>query len=189
MDNNTHTERIWLTFSGRLRAFILGKVKNESAADDILQDAFVKIHANIDKLSDETRVQAWIYQITRNLIADHYRQKKPGLWEMESPISTADDSTEETMAEAVRDMVEMMDDLPTEHCQALCLTELEGMSQKEYAEMHNISYTAAKSRVQRARKKLRDMLMKCCHYQFDTYGTVVGIYPANCCCCSADDPH
>ena len=57
------------------------------------------------------------------------------------------------------------------------------MSQKAYAKKIGISYTAARARVQRARKALKDMLMNCCHYQFDKYGTVFDKYPTNCCCC------
>jgi RNA polymerase sigma-70 factor (ECF subfamily) len=66
------------------------------------------------------------------------------------------------------------------------MTELGGMSQKAYAEKIGISYSVAKARVQRAKIMLKDMLMKCCHYQFDKYGTVIGIYPVNCCCCPHD---
>jgi RNA polymerase sigma-70 factor (ECF subfamily) len=87
------------------------------------------------------------------------------------------------MSDALTDMVNTLEDLPPEYCEALCLTELGNLSQKEYAEKIGISYSGAKSRVQRARKMLKDLLMKCCHYEFDKYGTVIGIYPVNCCCC------
>jgi len=84
----------------------------------------------------------------------------------------------------LKDMVKMMEELTAEDCEALCLSELGGMSLKDYAKKTGISYSGAKSRVQRAKIKLRDLLMKCCHYQFDKYGTVIGISPAGCCCCS-----
>ncbi len=87
------------------------------------------------------------------------------------------------MDEAVQDMIGMMNDLPPEYCEALCLTELEGLSQKEYAEKIGIPYSSAKSRVQRSRILLKDMLMRCCHYEFDKYGTILSI-SQNCCCCS-----
>jgi RNA polymerase sigma-70 factor, ECF subfamily len=64
---------------------------------------------------------------------------------------------------------------------------LRKLSQKDYAKKTGISYSGAKSRVQRAKIKLKDLLMKCCHYQFDKYGTVIGIYPAGCCCCTESD--
>ncbi len=178
------TEKLWLQFGEKLRGFILSKVHDEAIADDILQEVFIKIHAKIDQLNDDTKIQSWIYQITRNLIVDYFRgikkESKKAQYQFEN---TEEDATGEIMTEAMSDMITMMDELSPQYCEALCLTELEGMSQKAYAEKIGISYTAAKARVQRARKALKDALMNCCHYQFDKYGTVLGIYPVDCCCC------
>lgn len=177
-------EDIWLKFENKLRAFTMSKVHDKSVTDDILQELFIKIHANIDKVKDETKIQSWIYQICRNLIVDYFRGQSKNRY-AEFPIPSLDDEndTDEVVSDALEDMVKMMGDLPPEYCEALCLTELGNLSQKEYAEKINISYSGAKSRVQRARKMLKDMLMKCCHYEFDKYGTVIDIHPVNCCCC------
>lgn len=184
MDKNI--EEHWIKLQHKLKAFIISKVQNESVANDILNEVFIKIHNNIDNLKNKTKLQSWIYQITRNSIIDHFRMIKKENALLEYPIDDYDDnSSDDLMEEAVADMIKMMDELPPEYCEALCLTELNGLSQKEYAEKIGISYSGAKSRVQRARKKLKDNLMKCCHYQFDKYGTVLSINPANCCCCNS----
>ena len=161
----------------------MSKVYDKSVTDDIMQELFIKIHANIDRVKDDTKIQAWIYQICRNLIIDHFRNLDRA--QKESLLSSPENEEEsnEFMTEALEDMVKMMDNLPREYCEALCLTELGKMNQKEYADKIGISYSGAKSRVQRARKMLKDMLMNCCHYEFDKYGTVINIYPADCCCC------
>jgi RNA polymerase sigma-70 factor, ECF subfamily len=172
---------IYKQFSRELKTFIQSKVPED--ADDILQETFIRIHSAIDTLRDETRLQSWIYQITRNVISDHFRKLGREIRNNDFTVIPDQDTPDEVMSEAVEDMIRMMDQLPPEYCEALCLTELKGLSQKQYAEMAGISYTAARSRVQRARKMLRDTLMRCCHYQFDTYGTVIGIYPPGCCCC------
>lgn len=176
-------ETIWQQFSLDLGRFIRGRVNDTALADDLLQETFVRIHNHIDSLQDETRLQAWMYQITRNVIADHFRRQEKENRRNQNLPEHHEYEDNEAMAEAVQDMIKMMDSLPPDYCQALCLTELEGLSQKEYAERLGLSYSAAKSRVQRARKMLCDMLMQCCHYQFDKYGTVLAIYPAGCCCC------
>ena len=178
-------ETIWLRFADKLKAFIMAGVHDKAIADDILQEVFIKIHAHIDKLNDETRLQSWIYQIARNAVADHFRDLKRQKtayvdWAEDNETSAPD----HLMMEAVSDMIKMMDKLPPENCEALCLTELEGLNQKAYAEKAGINYSTAKSRVQRSRKMLRDMLMQCCHYQFDKYGTVLHISPVKCCCCA-----
>lgn len=178
-------EEIWLKFENKLRAFILSKVHDELVTDDLLQELFIKIHNNIDKVKDQTKLQSWIYQICRHLITDYFRShikiQRINLPDFENADENMD---EEFMSQSLEDMANKMSDLPKEYCEALCLTELGNLSQKEYAEKIGISYSGAKSRVQRARIMLKDMLMKCCHYEFDKYGTVIGIYPANCCCCN-----
>ena len=178
------TEKIWMNFENKLRSFILSKVQVKDDTEEILQELFVKIHSKINSLRDETKLQSWIYQIARNLIIDYFRKNKKEINNEHNEVvfeEFTDDNPE--MSEAIDDMIKMMSDLPPEYCEALCLTELEGLSQKEYAEKIGISYSGAKSRVQRSRKMLRDMLMNCCHYEFDKYGTVLEISPKHCCCC------
>lgn len=178
-----NTKELWNLFNGRLKAFIYSKVKDEATTNDLLQEVFLKIHQNIDKLQDNSKVQSWIFQIARNAVTDYFRKTSKASQPTDA-IEPEEDSSDYTIFdEAVRDMVSMMNRMPPEYCEALCLTELEGLSQKEYAEKIGISYSGAKSRVQRARTILKDMLMDCCHYQFDKYGTVLSIHPKCCCCC------
>jgi RNA polymerase sigma-70 factor (ECF subfamily) len=177
-------EYLWKDFESKLRSFIFSKVPDKAVTEDILQDVFIKIHSKIDTLKDESKLKPWIYQITRNMIMDYYRRNKSL---DHSQMTLAEQEEEETdnkvMDEAVQDMIGMMNDLPREYCEALCLTELEGLKQRDYAERIGISYSSAKSRVQRSRKLLKDMLLRCCHYEFDKYGTVISI-SKNCCCCN-----
>jgi RNA polymerase sigma-70 factor, ECF subfamily len=175
-------ENIWLQMHDKLLAYILKSIPDKAIAEDLLQEVFIRIHNKINTLADDTKLQAWIYQVTRNLIADHFRSTKK-----ENNMQSGDDGKindyelTDVMEEAVQDIINFMDAMPAEHCDPLCATELEGISIKEYAVRKGISYTAAKARVQRSRKMLKEMMMECCHYQFDKYGTVISITPKNCC--------
>ena len=182
--NDENIKVLWLQLHAKLKTFILNKVRDEEAAEDLLQEVFIRIHTKIDTLHDDSKIQAWIYQITRNLISDYFEKVNKEKRPLPPPDLTEEDSSTEYMAEALQDLVKMMDDLPPEYCEALCLTELGGMSQKMYTKRIGISHSGAKSRVQRAKIMLKDLLMKCCHYQFDKYGTVLDISPVNCCYCS-----
>jgi RNA polymerase sigma-70 factor, ECF subfamily len=185
MDKSKKIESLWKSMNSGLKSFIISKVKDEEAAKDILQEVFIKVHDNIDSLKNNEKLQSWIYQITRNQIIDHFRENTKKLNANEINLSLLTPAVPgRFMEEAIRDMVKMIDELPPEYCEALCLTGLEGMSQKEFAEKLGISYSGAKSRVQRARVMLKDIMMKCCHYEFDKYGTVFEIHPACCCCCN-----
>jgi RNA polymerase sigma-70 factor (ECF subfamily) len=174
---------IWENLNKDLRSFIFSRIKNDSDIDDLLQEVYIRIHDNIHGLKESTKIKPWVYQITRNLIADHFRKKNIQISKMElRDWLPASSSSTNLMDTAIRDMSEIMNELPPDYCEALCMIEIEGISQKEYAELKGISYSGAKSRVQRARILLKDMLLKCCHYHFDKYGTVYDIRP-KCCCC------
>jgi len=134
--------------------------------------------------SDDTKVQSWVYQIARNIINDYYRKSNPQLVREVPETIEPEAESDEAMTETIRDMVLFMEELPQQDCQALCQIEIEGISVKDFAEKTGISYTAAKSRVVRARHKLSDLLMNCCHYEFDKYGTVINFQPIKCCCCN-----
>lgn len=76
----------------------------------------------------------------------------------------------------------MVDALPSSYREALRLTEYQGLSQKALSERLGISFSGAKSRVQRARAKLKQQLLECCHFQFDHAGRIIDYQPrcANC---------
>lgn len=59
-----------------LKNFIRDRVSNEEDAEDILQDVFLKLISNVDKLIDNQKVHAWIYKTTRNAIIDYYRRNQ-----------------------------------------------------------------------------------------------------------------
>ena len=180
------TENVWDTFNVNLKQFILRRVASEDNAEDILQEVFVKIHTRIHTLRDEEKLPGWIYQIARNAIYDYYRTQKDTLALQALPDSAtfiAEETLEESAVEELLPCIrEMVEQLPAEYRQALILTEYEGLSQKELAERLGISYSGAKSRVQRAREKLKTMLLDCCHFQFDHSGRVIDYQPRLDCC-------
>ncbi len=181
------TEQVWAEFSRRLRAFILARVTNEEDADDLLQDIFTKIHNNLHSLKDEGRLTAWVFQITRNTIADYYRQLK-----MESPEPTpaagfVENQDEQALNREVAGWLEpMLGSLPEKYRQALRLTELEGMKQRELASELGLSLSAAKMRVRRGREKLKAVLLDCCHFELDRRGNILDYHgkSANNCDCA-----
>lgn len=180
-------DQVWSHFSARLLAFIRSRVEDEAAAEDILQEVFLRIHTHMGTLNDSARLESWIYQIARNTVIDHYRRRRETDQISESVGDegglTEPDSAE-TLAASMREMVEA---LPEPYRQALMLTEYEGLSQVDLATRLGISLSGAKSRVQRARRKIKDNLLACCHFEFDRYGRVID-YWEHCCCCAGQNP-
>jgi RNA polymerase sigma-70 factor, ECF subfamily len=64
---------IYSEFHQTLLSFIRGKIRSKEDAEDIVQNVFIKISSNIQKLADEEKLQSWIFAITRNAIIDYYR--------------------------------------------------------------------------------------------------------------------
>ncbi len=179
------TERVWEEFGTKLKTFILRRVPEEESAEDILQDVFLKIHARIDTLRDEEKLQSWIYQIARNAIADYYRHHKAtsALPEaLDMPDEPVEDANERVVAELTPYIKLIVHSLPADYREALILTEYKGLTQKELGQKLGLSLPVAKSRVQRARDKLKTILLNCCHFQFDRLGRVIDYQP-RCECC------
>ena len=178
-------ESVWDQFSDRLRSFIRARVPDEETAEDILQDVFVRIHAKVGTLQDLGKLESWLYQITRNVIIDYYRSRRPTEQLFETLGSSEEVYEEALVTRLASDVREMVEALPEPYREALVLTSYEGLSQKELAKRLGLSYSGAKSRVQRARERVKDMLMTCCHFEFDRRGTVIDYYD-HCCCCATE---
>jgi len=67
----------------------------------------------------------------------------------------------------------MIENLPDKYKEAILLTELNQLTHKELGESLGISLSGAKSRVQRARKMLKEMLTSCCSLEFDVMGNII----------------
>ena len=117
------TEDIWFEYHNKLSAFIRTRVPND-VAEDILQDVFVKIHTQIDSLKQNTKLESWIYQITRNAVIDYYRSKRPtenlSDW-IEQPQSDEDKIVRQELSSCLAPMIAQ---LPDKYRTAINLSEL-----------------------------------------------------------------
>ncbi len=171
MENPTGT--LWQEFSLQLNKFIRSRVRDEQMAEDILHNVYVKVHSNIGKLHSEKNIRSWLFTIARNTIIDHYRGEKetveipPSLSGKETPQKSIEDEIERDSFRA------MVNSLPEIYAEALILTEIEGLTQRELAEKAGISLSGAKSRVQRAKKLLEELMGRVCHFEFNRQGEIV----------------
>lgn len=174
--------------AGELRAavrrFIGSRVASAATADDLTQEVFVKVQKRIAQVRDPRRLMGWVIQIARNTVTDHFRASRATEAFKEEHLGEAPAQPEsfgheeqrlrEELAAYIRRVVE---NLPTIYREALVLTEYDGLSQVELAQRLGLSVSAAKSRVQRARARVRATIDRCCHFEVDRYGTVVDCTP------------
>lgn len=165
----------FLAYEAQLRGFVQKRVQDKAEADDILQQLYLKLYKNCEQLQGVHNLKAWLYQITRNTVHDFFREnsrRQPLAEEAELP--EPEDLTEQNRQEVEALVEPLINLLPTEYAEALRLSELAGVSQKEIAERLGISYSGAKSRVQRGREKLKQLFLECCHLELSHDGQVVG---------------
>jgi len=168
-------ENIWKDFANKLRAFIRSRIHDHATSDDILQDVFVKIHKKLPALRASERLEAWVWRITRNVIADYFRRKRndePLPAEIAIPSENEPEVPDHNRC--VRRFVEQ---LSPDYRDALLLTEWQGLTQEAMAQNLGLSHSGAKSRVQRARGQLKKLFLDCCRLEIDRRGNVLEMLP------------
>ena len=180
-------EQIWNDYGNLLRRFLFSKVGNSDDAEDLLQEILIKTHKSMHSLKDPKKFKSWLFQIARNTLIDYYRkpsktiseQSIPELSEIVEESSDAQETMRSELSECIKPFLES---LPKKYADAVEAIDLKGISQKEMAKELRLSYSTAKSRVQRGRQKLAELFQECCTYEVDARGKIIGYKPKNECC-------
>jgi RNA polymerase sigma-70 factor (ECF subfamily) len=161
----------WQVLGQRLGAYI-GRRLPPQDVDDVLQDVLLRIHTNVRYLSDDSRFGPWVYSVARNVVIDRLRKKQPvsGDVDLDSIAASTDEDDEQALLGCVTPFVAR---LPEAYRHAITLVELQGLSQADAADIEGISLSGMKSRVQRARRMLREMFEECCSLTIDARGRVI----------------
>ena len=185
--NHIDTDTIWQEFGDHVRAFLRSKVATDQEAEDLLQEIFLRIHEGLDNLNHEERVQSWVFGITRRVLADYYRskhrsreQRHPQPLDEASPARDSDHDNissypgdHDVHEEVLSWLIPMIDQLPEKYRVPLKMADVKGKTQQEVADHLGLSLSGAKSRVQRGRDKLGEVLAACCEVEFGNEGRAV----------------
>jgi RNA polymerase sigma-70 factor, ECF subfamily len=185
----------WQELRARLQPYVARRVASASDADDVLQEVLVRMHRSLGQLREQERFGSWVFRIAEHAIIDNARMRArhPVI-----PVSSAepaadryDESGEDdALLPALTECVALfVARLPSPYREAVTLTELEGLSQKDAAELLGLSLSGLKSRVQRGRQKMRAMFEACCEISLDCRGRVLECKPRgpDCIVTSGDD--
>jgi RNA polymerase sigma-70 factor, ECF subfamily len=186
-------EAIWEEFHEGLLGFVKRRVGSRETAEDIVQEVMLRVHRQVGGLDRAEAVGAWIHTIARNAISDHYRsatvRRELASGSEVVPEATAEPEPDsrDVRGELAACVAPLLKRLPQTYREALSLTELEGLTQAEAAHRLGLSVTGMKSRVQRGRRQLKQVLIQCCAVERDVRGGLTGYRPQHGSCeCSAD---
>jgi RNA polymerase sigma-70 factor (ECF subfamily) len=169
-------------FEGELRRFIARRVPGPDA-DDVLQDALLRVHLGVGALRSAEHLAAWVYRVARSAIVDHHRRSRPtGALEEHGPEELPEEPAEDLRALLAACVAPFLEQLPDEQAEALRLTDLGGLTQAEAAARLGVPLPTLKARVQRGRKNLRGEFEACCELVRDSRGAVVEAKPRACGC-------
>jgi RNA polymerase sigma-70 factor, ECF subfamily len=177
----------WKTIEDRLRPYVARRVASAADVDDVVQEVLVRLHDHLTSLRDGERFGGWVYRIASNAIVDLGRRRARDPLARGVPTEGSDlaegerDDSLRLVAELGECVAMFVARLPSPYREAITLTELEGLTQSDAAELLGISVSGMKSRVQRGREKLREMFDQCCEISVDCRGRVVGYEPRGGC--------
>lgn len=167
---------IYKQFHSDLLGYVKSKVRSREDAEDILQNVFIKISSNIDKLTEDVKLKSWIFTITRNAIIDYYRvnatKKKVAVPEEidENILELDDPDPTKGLDQCMNSMISLLSE---EYRDIIIDSEIKGIKQKDLADKYEMAYPSMRSRVQRGRERLKQLFYNCCHIETDKHGNIL----------------
>ncbi len=155
----------WVENHRRFLAFLERRVESRAAAEEILQEAFVRGLGQADEIRDDERAVAWFYRLLRNAVIDHYRARGAearGLEALARELADASEPPPEIEAALCRCFEALLPALRPEYSEILRRVDLEGGRPADFAREAGLTANNAMVRLHRARKALRADLQRSC---------------------------
>ena len=186
------TTALWLHFRSHLRSFVARRIADGADVDDTVQWVFLRLHEARHGLKRTDRVHAWLYRTARRAIVDYYRTKSRrrevafgGAGDLDSlseAVHAPQGTQEDELRQAAECLAPLIEDLPPPYREAIVRSELQGVRLADAAREAGISLSGMKSRVQRGRQRLKQMLFDCCQIALDGRGVACEARPGPCDC-------
>lgn len=157
--------------------YVRKRISNKEDAEDLTQEVFYKLaKSENDTISN---IKSWVYTIAKNTITDYYRKKKIYTEEIEDKLDSEEYSDENVVEELSCCIDAYIDQLPEDYKQVMWMSEMEEVSQKDIASKLDMNYVTVRSKVQRGRKKIKNMFLDCCTVIQGGRGSIMGYYENN----------
>jgi RNA polymerase sigma-70 factor (ECF subfamily) len=184
----TLSDQQWREVLRRLRGFVHRRIADPHRAEDLVSEIALRIQQNLGSVDDQERLLHWVSSIARNAVIDEYRRAARAREELVAEHSTTaapavDFDEPAVLRELAACMRPLLDGLPPEQQRAVELVDLEGWTQQRAAREEGISLPGMKSRVQRGRKRLAELLGQCCGLTLDAHGLPMDYARPDGCAC------
>lgn len=167
--------KAWDAHERALRGWLIHQLHDPAQAEDLLQDVFLKAMRQGPRFCALENTRAWLFEVARNTLTDQLRRQRDSV-ALPDELSVEEDAPPPVDGLA-QCLPRVLAELSPEDRDAIQRCDLEGLSQAEYARLLGISLPGAKSRVQRARQRLKAQLAAACQVRYDEAGRVCCFVP------------
>ena len=151
-----------------IKSWLIKQTGHQDKAEDLLQDLFIKAMQHKDIFCNTDDAKSWLFKVAKNALIDDYRKLKHSVGILFDDIE--EKSIEENaspLTDLQHCLLRVMHELDVADKDIIVQCDMQGLHQADYARLNQLSLSATKSRLQRARKKLREQMVTACKVQFE----------------------
>jgi len=161
---------IWQDSKDRLNAYVLSRFKKKELAEDVTQEVLLKLHKSCCSGKEISNLNSWLYQIAHNTSLDILKKETKN----REIIQIEENQNSSILLEELSSSLEpLIDFLPEKYAIPLKMSDLEGIPQKEIAHKLGLGLSATKSRIQRAREQLKEVISTCFYLETSKNGAII----------------
>ncbi|WP_375752182.1 sigma-70 family RNA polymerase sigma factor [Vibrio sp. HN007] len=159
--------RAWSQHEQALLHWLLKETHDKELSQDLLQEVFVKVMQQRESFCSVENTKAWMFRVAQNLLIDQIRKDRY------HPLDEQSDSEDEEPQYDAIDLLALsclprvISELEQSSREVITACDLQGMNQQDYAIQHGLSLPAVKSRLRRAREKLKQQIEVSCKVKLD----------------------
>ena len=165
------TQQVWTLYNEDVKRFIFSKIKDEQVTDDLLQETFIKVHTKLHTLQHKEKLKSWVFTIARYSVLDYFRKSNLSQEFLDNSTIADEDPQEHNEEDCLHGILKT---LPKKYRDPLFLSDIKGIKQIEIASRLKLKLPTLKSRIQRARKMIKEGYVKCCDFKINEKGHLVG---------------
>lgn len=171
---NTYTDAsaLWSDYKNEMLFYILKKIKDKEIANDLSHEVLMKIYNSCCSNTEIRNVRSWMFQIAHNTTIDYLKKENKFTDEITDVIEKDENNSYQEVEELIKPLIKL---LPEKYAVPLLLADIEELKQAEVSKKINLSLTATKSRIQRARKLLKEKIIECCNLELDEKGNLLSL--------------
>jgi len=151
-----------------IKSWLIKQTGHQDKAEDLLQDLFIKAMQHKAIFCTTEDAKSWLFKVAKNALIDDYRKSKHSVDILfddieEKPI----EENASPLADLQHCLLRVMLELDVADKDIIEQCDIQGLQQDDYARLNQLSLSATKSRLQRARKKIREQMVTACKIQFE----------------------